>query len=142
MTDQATVYADDHREVSKQGEPTAGGATSTFVVREKGTERGLTALYFQSDTIGAIGVQGLTNEVCIAVVSERLREFQAGDFACDENAAALPLLAQALELLESRTVRRTAEGTEGTHAEGDQVGPADASEMQPEVLDADETEPE
>lgn len=54
-------------------------------------------------------------EDIIAVAKHRLEFFQDSKFACSENATAIKCLEDALKSLESRTKRREAEGTEGTH---------------------------
>ena len=72
-------------------------------------------LSFQWGPIKTHGVNGITNEVLLAIVRDRLEHFQAGKFACVENAAALAFVKNAAAALESRTARRTAQGVEGTH---------------------------
>lgn len=61
------------------------------------------------------GVVGLTHEVLLAVVADRLEQFQAGPFACIENAAALGHVRAAAAALASRTRARQDRGVEGTH---------------------------
>lgn len=70
-------------------------------------------LQFQHGPINEVGVNGITNEILIAMVMDRLEGFQAGKFACDENAEALASLTHALSLLQLRTVNRVARGVEG-----------------------------
>ena len=55
-------------------------------------------------------------ETIIDVVIKRLEFYQSSKFACEENAGALGALDAALKHLQSRTARRVAAGTEGTHA--------------------------
>lgn len=45
----------------------------------------------------------------------RIEFYQAGQFACDENAEALQHLIDARDALRSRTANREARGVEGTH---------------------------
>lgn len=52
-------------------------------------------------------------EDVIAAVKDRIEFYQRGEFACDENEAAIRHLESALEELESRT--RARRGVEGTH---------------------------
>lgn len=52
----------------------------------------------------------------IGAAADRIRYYQGGRFHCEENARALLHLEAALEALNSRTARREAENTEGTHA--------------------------
>jgi hypothetical protein len=60
-------------------------------------------------------VNGITHEALLAVVIDRLQGFQAGPYACRENALALTKLEEAAHWLHHRTRARTARGVEGTH---------------------------
>jgi len=72
-------------------------------------------LQFQHGPIGEVGVNGITNEVLLAIVCDRLRGFQSSKFACRENALALTKLEEAAMWLEARTKARTQRGVEGTN---------------------------
>lgn len=72
-------------------------------------------LLFQNGPIGEVGVNGITHEALLAVLIDRLRGFQAGPFACRENALALTKLEEAMHWLHARTRSRMARGVEGTH---------------------------
>jgi hypothetical protein len=63
----------------------------------------------------ADGVNGITHELLLAVLIDRLERFQEGPFAHEANASALRKLRSALGALESRTAERQARGVEGTH---------------------------
>ena len=54
-------------------------------------------------------------EGVILAAVKRLSFYQASKFACPENADAINLLNKAIDILEARTSRRVAAGTEGTH---------------------------
>ena len=54
-------------------------------------------------------------EEVIEACADRIAYYQQSPFACAENEAALEHLAAALDCLKSRTARREAAGTEGTH---------------------------
>jgi hypothetical protein len=54
-------------------------------------------------------------ETVIAIALDRIAFYQATRFACEENEDAMDHLAAALSVLDERTQRRTAAGTEGTH---------------------------
>lgn len=69
---------------------------------------------FQRGPVKECGVNGVTNEALFAVVIDRLEKFQAGPFACAENASALWYLKGALRKLDERTAKRVARGVEGT----------------------------
>ena len=68
---------------------------------------------FQNGPIQTAGVNGITQEVLLAIVIDRLRSFQAGPFPCDENAEALGYCEMALDFLKERTKMRLARGVEG-----------------------------
>jgi hypothetical protein len=51
----------------------------------------------------------------IAAAADRVRYYQSGKFACEENAEALQHLEAAIESLERRTRGREARRVEGTH---------------------------
>lgn len=72
-------------------------------------------LAFQNGPIKEAGVNGVTHEVLLAVVIDRLEGYQSGQFACEENAVALEALRTAVIALKSRTQKRLARGVEGTH---------------------------
>ncbi|MFA7279129.1 MAG: hypothetical protein WC100_03445 [Sterolibacterium sp.] len=74
------------------------------------------AIEFQNGAIKEVGTNGVTHEALCAVLIDRLEGFQAGKYACDENAMALEYIREALGILQSRTKRRVVAGIEGTMA--------------------------
>lgn len=72
-------------------------------------------LYFQNGPIGEVGVNGVTHEVLLAIVADRLRSFQKGPFATKANACALTHIEEAMHWLQQRTLERMRRGVEGTH---------------------------
>jgi len=74
------------------------------------------AIVFQNGTIPENGVNGLTQEVLLAIVADRLRSFQKGPYACKANACALTHIEEAQHWLQQRTIERMRRGVEGTHA--------------------------
>lgn len=98
--------------------PGAGGANHLYAVS------GFTAgemlgedfpIAFQNGPIPQSGVNGLTHEVLLAIVADRLRSFQAGPYACKANACALTHIEEAQHWLQQRTLERMRRGVEGTH---------------------------
>lgn len=69
---------------------------------------------FQIGPVKECGVNGIQNEQLLAIVIDRLEGFQAGPFACEENALALKSCIAAFEVLNARTADREARGVEGT----------------------------
>ncbi len=70
---------------------------------------------FQRGPIKEVGVNGLSNEALLAIVIDRLRGFQLGEFACHENAMALTMAEESLAWLKIRTQQRIERGVEGTN---------------------------
>ncbi len=75
-----------------------------------------TIILFQNGPIKEVGgANGISQEALLAIVIDRLRSFQAGPFACRENAMALSKCIGALWWLKNRTRDRVARGVEGTN---------------------------
>lgn len=120
--------ANDRLQISVTDEPGAGGANHRYEITgyDANTNAsfdgipdidadGITIL-FQNGPIGESGVNGITQEVLLAIVIDRLECFQKGPHACRENAVALTHLETAKLWLHKRTLDRMARGVEGTHA--------------------------
>lgn len=97
-----------------EGFDTASNASDPFVARH-GSPSKHTTILFQNGPIPEKGVNGVTQEVLLAIVADRLNAFQNGPFACRENEVALEKVQEAMEALQSRTKARMARGVEGTH---------------------------
>ena len=69
---------------------------------------------FQNGTVNSVGSNGVTQEALLAILIDRLRLFQAGEYSCRENAIALTHLEDALHWLHHRTRNRMQRGVEGT----------------------------
>lgn len=74
-----------------------------------------TVIYFQNGPIKEFGVNGITQEVLLEIVADRLRSFQAGPFSSKENSVALTHIETAQLWLHKRTLDRMARGVEGTN---------------------------
>ena len=74
------------------------------------------AMAFQNGPVKEAGVNGCHNEDMLYIVLHRLEAFQAGKFACMENAMAIMKIKDALQWLNSRTRKRESRGVEGTNA--------------------------
>ena len=90
-----------------------GGAPSVYriYVEESDGPASLTLRFQQGDP--ADDINGITNEVLLAVLQHRLTGFQNGKFPSRENALALENVSSALALLKQRSVSRTERGVEG-----------------------------
>lgn len=121
--------ANDRLAITVEDAPGSGGANHLYRVTGFNTNSNpscpFKALYgqsadhstilFQNGPINEAGVNGLTHEVLLEIVSDRLRSFQAGPFASRENAIALTKIEEAQHWLLHRTRARMARGVEGTH---------------------------
>lgn len=113
--------ANDRILIEVTDEPGAGGANHEYRVtlpppeKSAGVATKSWEISFQNGPINENGVNGLTQEVLLAIVADRLRSFQAGPFACRENALALTKIEEAQHWLHSRTLARMQRGVEGTH---------------------------
>lgn len=101
-------------EIEVMDEPGAGGAHHEYEIRVPGKPP--VRISFQNGPINEAGVNGLTQEVLLAIVEHRLECFQKGPYACRENAIALTEIQTGRLWLHKRTLDRMARGVEGTHA--------------------------
>ena len=70
---------------------------------------------FQHGPPAEVGVNGITDEILLAIVIDRLQIFQEGAYACQQNADCLKHLRAALELKHYRSIDRHNKGIEGEH---------------------------
>jgi hypothetical protein len=102
-------------------EPGQGGACHSYQVRDNhpaDDHQGalpFAEVRFQNGPVKEHGVNGCHQEDLLAIVIDRLRSFQAGPFACRENALALTKIEEAMHWLNHRTAERQAQGVEGTN---------------------------
>ena len=122
INDHKVNPANDRILIEVTDEPGAGGANHEYrvtlppPVNSAGVATKSFEISFQNGPINEAGVNGLTQEVLLAIVADRLRSFQAGEFACRENALALTKIEEAQHWLHSRTLARMQRGVEGTHS--------------------------
>ena len=69
---------------------------------------------FQYGPLRENRLNGLSHEVLLAIIADRLRAFQSGPYACRENALALTKIEEAMHWLHHRTRAREHRGVEGT----------------------------
>jgi hypothetical protein len=121
---------DERLVISVTDEPGAGGANHryevagynalnnpSFLASHVHVDPGTRLLIlFQNGPVRENGVNGVTQEVLLEIVADRLRSFQAGEYACRENALALTKIEEAMHWLQARTMARMRRGIEGTSA--------------------------
>lgn len=107
-------------------EPGAGGANHRYEItdmeynanasfKQPARQDCRLLLMFQNGPIPENGTNGVTQEVLLAIIIDRLKSFQAGPYSCKENSVALTHLETAELWLNKRTRERMARGVEGTH---------------------------
>jgi len=116
ITEHQVNPANDQLAIAVLDERGAGGANHHYRVLGHPDSGVRVDIQFQNGPINESGVNGVTQEVLLAIVADRLRSFQAGKFACRENALALTKIEEAQHWLHSRTLARMQRGVEGTHA--------------------------
>lgn len=117
LTDHIVNPANDTLAIHVIDEPGAGGAHHLYHVvhNPQGADGWIFPVAFQNGPINEAGVNGVTHEALLAILADRLRSFQAGPYACDDNAEALEHILDAAAALNRRTYARMARGVEGTH---------------------------
>lgn len=118
LTDFKVNPANDKLVVKVTDQPGAGGANHVYEISGFDAPgippgSGYLIINFQNGAIAEHGVNGVTQEVLLSIVADRLRSFQAGPFACKENAEALHHVTEAQNWLLSRTKARMERGVEG-----------------------------
>ena len=129
ITDHIINPCNDKITITVTDEPGAGGANHRYEIEGFDTENNPSntdsmgyrssfskqVILFQNGPISESGTNGVTQEVLLAIVADRLRSFQAGPYACRENALALTKIEEAQHWLQQRTIARMRRGVEGTH---------------------------
>lgn len=129
LTEHVVNPANDKLSIEVHDEPGDGGANHHYAIYgfHTATNKSVngagstlgdeTALHviFQNGPIPETGVNGITQEVLLSIVADRLRGFQNGPFKCKANACALTHIEEAQHWLQQRTLERMRRGVEGTH---------------------------
>jgi len=116
LTEHIVNPANDKLTIEATDQPGAGGANHRYVVGGFDVSTNPSdvddlqgeplVVLFQNGTIPEAGVNGVTQEVLLAIVADRLRSFQNGPFSCKENACALTHIEEVMHWLQQRTLAR------------------------------------
>ena len=109
---------DERLRIEVMDEPGPGGACHQYRVDEDTEGESTMPAYiikFQKGPIKESSLNGMTQEVLLAIVRDRLEGFQSGDFACELNQVALDHVCEAMAALQQRTRDRISRGVEGTN---------------------------
>ena len=125
LTDHQINPANDTLVVQVLDEPGQGGACHSYYIEgydpvtnpSFDEHHYYTEILFQNGPISedGVGVNGITHEVLLAIVADRLRSFQKGPYSCKANSCALTHIEEAMHWLQQRTLERMRRGVEGTH---------------------------
>lgn len=131
LTDHKLTGLNEALEITVEDMPGQGGACHRYDITGFDTEKNpssvrqdgykssfsRTIILFQNGPIQEVGgVNGVSQEALLAILIDRLRSFQAGPYACRENAIALTHFEEGMMWLQKRTRDRLARGVEGTNA--------------------------
>lgn len=129
ITSHKVNLVNDRLSITVTDEPGAGGANHRYQISGADfdanpsfdgeldlVDSNPAVVLFQNGPINEAGLNGITQEVLLAIIIDRLESFQKGQYACRENAVALTHLETAKLWLFKRTLDRMARGVEGTHA--------------------------
>ncbi len=122
ITSHVVNPANDRIRLTVLDEPGSGGANHVYEVAieapdhdpAKSPSRNV-LISFQNGPIAEAGVNGVTHEVLLAILIDRMQGFQKGPYASRDNAVALTKMEEAAMWLAKRTRERMARGVEGTH---------------------------
>jgi hypothetical protein len=126
LTDHKLNGVNEALEIQVIDQPGQGGACHRYNIRPVnlgnetdpiGTSQRMRAcsdIHFQEGPVNEHGINGVTQEALLAIVIDRLRSFQAGEYKCRENAIALTHFEEGLMWLQKRTRDRMVRGVEGT----------------------------
>ncbi|MDR1044695.1 MAG: ABC transporter ATPase [Candidatus Adiutrix sp.] len=103
-------------EINVDDEPGPGGAYHHYTIGKAGEAllSPYSVIPFQNGPVKEAGQNGVFIEDLLSICRHRLQCFQAGEFACRENALALTKIEEALHWLNHRTADRQARNVEGT----------------------------
>jgi hypothetical protein len=122
--------ANDVLKIEVQDKPGTGGASHLYHITgfnsgsnpsdpwtaRHGVPAEHSTILFQNGPIGDVGVNGITHEVLLAILIDRLEGFQSGPYATADNQMALNAVRTAQTALQRRTLERMSRGVEGTHS--------------------------
>ena len=121
LTDHKVNGLNDALAIFVTDEPGPGGANHEYSIvwtapdKPDGTaDAGSCIIKFQNGPLKENFPNGISNEALLAIVYDRLRSFQHGQYACETNAHAMDSIGEALAALKARTMERMKRGVEGT----------------------------
>lgn len=102
-----------HYTITALGEPRQDGSVSRYSVSAHGTATQHIEFHAGPHNEGAT-IRGLSNEVLLAIVLDRMQAWQSGPFRCPENAESAHHIERALAAVRRRALARHGRGVLGT----------------------------
>lgn len=116
LTDHKVNGLNEALNIYVRDEPDAHGGCHKYAIEWTANDQlEVVEIDFQNGPVKEFGVNGVSNEAILAIVIDRLRGFQNGDFSTKENSVALTHLETAMLWMHKRTRDRIARGVEGTY---------------------------
>jgi hypothetical protein len=115
LTDHKVNGLNEALEITVLDEPGQGGACHQYQIKLEDRPDRTINVQFQDGPVKEAGFNGISQEALLAIVIDRLKGFQSGQFSTKENACALTHCQEALMWLQKRTRDRMARGVEGTN---------------------------
>lgn len=119
LTDHKLNGLNDSLDINVLDEPGQGNANHKYEIidtsrwYELHRQSQLAEINFQNGPIKEFGVNGISNEALLAIIIDRLKGFQSGEYACEDNENALSCAQKTLYWLQKRTKDRLERGVEG-----------------------------
>ena len=117
LNDSIAIYHDDRDSEN-------GNASHAYELRIQSKREGeipISNINFQHGPRNEAGsIAGVTDAAVVAVVLDRYRGFQSGEFACRENALVITKLEEALHWMQRRAISRYQQGVLGKNVQHEQ----------------------
>lgn len=102
-------------DVYRWGEQGPGGAWHRYLIQQRDTGGGVVLVFQRGPRNEPDSQHGILDNDLLEIVRDRLKSFQAGEYACRENACALTHIEEALMWMNRRAEDRAERNVLGTY---------------------------
>ncbi|MCC6295418.1 MAG: ABC transporter ATPase [Pseudomonadales bacterium] len=103
-----------HYTITATGEPSHDGSVPDYSISVPGIPATRFVFHTGPHNEGAT-IRGLSNEVLLAIVLDRMQAWQSGPFKCQENAESIRHIERALDAIRRRALARRGRGVLGAN---------------------------